>query len=103
MVTSATDTPEWILFDTANNFTLTPSSPLCVQKSLTINKITSQATEHGKFLKALNNFRDPICSSGTDPKLENHLRSTRRSVNSKRETSCRNTRAVRSLQSGASL
>ena len=53
MVTSLFDTPEWILFNTSTGFTLTPSSPLCVQKSLTIDKMTSRATEQGKYKKPL--------------------------------------------------
>ena len=39
--------PEWILFETDNSFTLQPNSILCVQTSLTIDKLSLKATEHG--------------------------------------------------------
>jgi hypothetical protein len=51
MVSSSYETPEWILYETNTKFTLTPSSPLCVQRSLTIDKLTLLASEHGKLLE----------------------------------------------------
>jgi hypothetical protein len=49
MVESNLDAPEWILFETKDDFVITPSSPLCVQKSLVINKITLKSEEQGKM------------------------------------------------------
>lgn len=40
--------PEWILHETPNSFTLVPQSILCVQKALTIEKVSLKASEHGK-------------------------------------------------------
>lgn len=53
MVSFSYETPEWILYETNTKFTLTPSSPLCVQRSLTIDKLTLLASEHGKLLAVL--------------------------------------------------
>ena len=36
--------PEWVLHETASSFTLVPSSILCVQKALTIDKVSLKAT-----------------------------------------------------------
>lgn len=41
--------PVWTLLETQNSFTLTPLSPICVQASLTIDKSSLKAQEHGKF------------------------------------------------------
>ena len=37
----------WRLHETANSFLLVPTTSMCVQTSLTIDKATLKATEHG--------------------------------------------------------
>lgn len=43
------DHPVWALYETQNSFTLTPLSPICVQASLTIDKLSLKAQEHSKY------------------------------------------------------
>ena len=44
----AYDHPLWSLLETNNSFTITPMSEACVQASLTIDKVSLKAQEHGK-------------------------------------------------------
>lgn len=60
MVDMVKSGPEWTLHETANSFTLVPQSILCVQKALTIDKVSLKATEHGKPLLTLSHFLDNI-------------------------------------------
>lgn len=43
--------PEWTCYETQTAFTLKPSSLLCVQKSLTIDKLTLKAVEHDMYMQ----------------------------------------------------
>ena len=47
-LTHGFDHPVWALYETQNSFTLTPLSPMCVQASLTIDKLSLKAQEHSK-------------------------------------------------------
>lgn len=41
--------PTWLLKETKNSFTIEPNSSLCVQTSLTIDKVSQKATEHETY------------------------------------------------------
>ena len=42
------DHPIWALYETETSFTMTPTSPMCVKKSLSIDKRNLKTIEHCK-------------------------------------------------------
>ena len=64
------DHPLWALLETQNSFTITPISQVCAQASLTIDRGSLKAQEHGRYRYKSN---DVYCRADTAQSTQAYL------------------------------